>query len=532
MKIAKRLFTVTIVLSLIAALVYFSGVLDVIGKAGGSGGRGNSTTYVKNGYGISSGSEYATQIGMQILENGGNAVDAAIAVAYAIGVISPGTNGIGGGGSMMVYDPGKDEYKFFDYYSEAPTTSGYSSIGVPGLVAGMETVWETYGTKPMKELLQPAVDLAENGFVISDYYVMMFNSNATARQYLSFQPANNPLRGGESLRQPELAAVLRQIQQGGKNAFYQGEVAQKICGATSFTLEDLSNYRVNIREPVRGNFYGYEIITAPPPFSGITLIQMLTAFELTDIPNPRDNEAEYLESLRVITEKAHADRVKNISDPRFSSASYNHLAGREYVKGLLGFEDLDDYVEEEETESTTHIVVIDKDGMVVSSTNTLSSFYGSRVYCQGFFLNNSSGGFSSGINNYRSGKRPRTFTAPSIIRGDDGFVMGIGSPGGNRIIRVMAPIILDALVFDTDIKETVEKNRALFTDKNTLTLEISPDREKAFLTDAPYKYYLVPKVNDLYYGSIHAIASTNSKGMYGVADSRRDGSVEIRQSKP
>jgi len=526
---------VTIFISLIVALIYFSGILGAIGKSGdlGAGRNSGTATYVKNGYGISSGSEYATRIGMEILEDGGNAVDAAIAVAYAIGVISPGTSGIGGGGSMMVYDSAKDEYKFFDYYSEAPTASGYSSIGVPGLVAGMETVWETYGTKPMQELIQPSVVLAENGFAISDYYAMMFSGNATARQYLSFQPANNPLKGGELLKQPELAAVLRQIQQGGKDAFYQGEVARNICGATTFTMADLSNYQVNIREPVRGNFYGYEIVTAPPPFSGITLIQMLTAFELADIPNPKDNEAEYLELLRVITEKAHADRVKNISDPRFSSGAFNHLASRDYVKGLMGLEGTDDYVEEEENESTTHIVVIDQEGMVVSCTNTLSSFYGSRVYCQGFFLNNSSGGFSSGINNYRSGKRPRTFTAPSIIRGDDGFIMGIGSPGGNRIVRVMAPIILDTLVFGTDIKQSVEKNRALFTDKNTLTLEISSDREEAFVTDAPYKYYLVPKINDLYYGSIHAVGSTNTKGMYGVADSRRDGSVEIRQhSKP
>jgi gamma-glutamyltranspeptidase/glutathione hydrolase len=418
---------------------------------------------------------------------------------------------------------------FFDYFSEAPTHSGYTSVGVPGFVAGMETVWNTYGTVPLADLLQPAENLAANGFPISDHYARMFNSYAAvSRSNLTFEPSNTPLRGGETLRQHNLAETLRLIRQNGSSAFYTGSVAREICEAAALTEEDLALYRVRVGDPVIGSFYGYEVASAPPPFSGTTLIQMLKAFELTDIPNPKDDEKQYLETLKAISEKTHYDRLKTIGDPSFSTAPSDNLVSKDYVQKLLGLEEPDPYGEEKEHESTAHIVVVDKNGMIVSSTNTLSSFYGSQIYCQGFFLNNSNSIFSSGINSYSRGKRPRTFTSPTIIRGEDGFIMGIGSPGGNRIVKVMAPLILDTLIFGTDLRQSVERNRAVFTGKNTITVESNPNREAAFLTRAPYNYYVVPKVSDSFFGSIQVVGYSNSQGMFAAADSRRDGLAEVR----
>jgi len=482
-----------------------------------------------HGYGVSTNSKIATKIGMTVLENGGNAVDAAIAVAYTLGTVAPDTCGVGGGGGMLVYNPENNEYKFFNYYSSAPTSSEYSKVAVPGFVAGMEEVWKTYGTKSMKELLQPSVDYAENGFVISEFGARSFNSNpAVSRTYLNFDSSPAVLSGGEWLTQPQLAVTLRKIQENGADAFYHGEIAQGICDITTLKMDDFSDYKVTVEEAVTGSFYSYNIASAPPPFSGITLIQMLEAFELTDIPNPKDNEVRYLDLLKSISEETHADRIKNICDPRFSKISNDDLTNKNYVSELVGIDRSNYYSEEEEHESTTHIAVIDKNGMVVSSTNTLSSFYGSEVFSQGFFLNNSTSTFSSGINAYEKGKRPRTFISPTIIQGEDGFVMSIGSPGGNRIVKVLTPIILDSLIFEADLQKSINKNRAVFTGKNTLTLENSPDREAPFLTGALNKYYVVSKISDSFFGSVQAVGYSNTKKMFGGADPRRDGLIEVK----
>ena len=481
-------------------------------------------------YGVSSSSVHATQIGMQVLEDGGNAVDAAIATAYALGVAAPDTCGIGGGGCMLVYDPATDQYTFFNYFAEAPRYSERTLIGVPGFVSGMEKAWETHGTKPLPELLQPSIDLAQEGFEIGDFYTRTYNySAAVAQAHLSFAPSNNPLRGGELLRQPELANTLRLIQDEGSKAFYSGAIAEEISLATSITKDDLGAYETIVDTPVKGEAFGYEMVSAPPPFSGITLVQMLESFDILGTPSPPDDEASFLRDLHRITNVTHANRVMYLGDPRYLDTDFSQFASREYASQLIGVESLPAYQDDMEHETTTHIAVIDKNGMVVSMTNTLSSFFGSQVMVRGFFLNDSLYLFSSsGPNVYAEGKRPRTFIAPTIIRNDSGYVMSIGTPGGNRIVRILAPILLESVVFDANLQKVVDRNRAIFTEDNVLTLESNAKREDAFQTDAPYSYYLVPKHNDAFFGCVQAVGRSPEHGMFGASDTRRDGIVELR----
>ena len=476
--------------------------------------------------GVSSSSPIATKVGMEILENGGNAVDAAIAVSYVLGVVEPWGSGIGGGGGMLIYDYSNDKFDFFNYRDSAPISSSkkLSNIGVPGFVKGMEEIHKYYGTIDIKELIEPAINYAKNGFKID--YVLEEQLKRYEKYYISddfYDDNGKILKYGDTFIQNDLAETLREIKQNGSNAFYEGSIADKIVSNSTLTKEDLKNYKVDRLEPVKGMYLGYEIVSAPAPFSGVTLIQMLKIFEKIGISNPDYDIESYIEDLKFISNITAADRVNNITDPNFYNVNNNYLVSDEYIDILLKKGRVA-YKEDKEHESTTHFVVLDKDGMIVSATNTLGGFWGSKESVAGIYLNETLNNFSStsgNINSYEPGKIPRNFTAPTIIKKGDDYIIGIGSPGGSKIIKILAPVLLNILQFGTDIKTAVDKPRVVFIDEINLAVE---DRKSIdFVKVKNNNYIISEKKNRFYFGSVQAIGISSEEGMFSVIDDRRNG---------
>lgn len=497
-----------------------------------SGGSDNTDTKAtvksSNNYVVSTSNAAATEVGEKVLAEGGNAVDAAIAVSYALGVSQPYASGIGGGGGMLIYDPANSEYKFYDYKDAAPSsaTTKQSDIAVPGFVKGMETISGDYGTMDMSKLIQYSVDLARDGVKVDQDIIKAMNSFSslvmTDEDYLK---DGQLLTEGDMLVQEELADTLEYIQQNGAAGFYSGEIGQNIANAGSMELADFDKYEVIEREPVYGEYNGYQLVSAPPPFSGTTLIQMLEIIERQSVNKDLTDTATYLQVLDSATTLANYDRGKKIADPDFKSVDYNSLTTEEYITNLLKTKD-PTYSEDDESESTTHFVIVDKDGMVVSCTNTLGHFYGSQVKINGFYLNCSLKSFgTSGINKYKAGKRPRTYTCPTIVQKGDDYIMGIGTPGGVRILKMLAPILVDDLYFEKDLQQSIDKSRVIFYEPGVLMLEAN--RAEEYIIDIENSGYPFVDVNDqLYFGAVQAGGISNGK-YFGASDSRRLGKVSI-----
>lgn len=467
---------------------------------------------------------------MQVLEDGGNAVDAAIAISYTLGVVQPFASGIGGGGCMLIYNPNTDSYSFINYYSSAPVSSQTkrSSIGVPGFVKGMEYASEKYGTKDISELIQPAIDYAENGFKVYTELNTKTSQHSESLNNTNFVVNGAAIPEGKILSQPELAKTLKQIQVEGSESFYTGSIAKTITDNTYLTNRDMESYVVDEQEPVCGKFYGYDIISSPAPFGGITLIQMLEMFELLDIKNPNENIENYLDILNSIGNIASSDRVKNIADTNFYTVDSEKLVSIEYIKTLLKNQNIE-YEDDQEGENTTAFSVIDKDGMVVSCTNTIGCAWGSKTCVNGIIFNASLNNFadsSTNINAYKAGMKPRTYISSTIVKKDD-YIMGIGTPGGNKIVKILAQVLLDSIKFDTDIQTAINRNRALFISNNVLALENNSQREN-FVDIENSKYILSYNNNNEYFGAVQAVGYSKKLGIFGATDSRRTGSVKIK----
>lgn len=497
-------------------------------KKNGLNYKGSSNINSKYSYSISTSNELATKVGEEILANGGNAVDAAVAVSYALGVVEPYGSGIGGGGGMLIYNPSSDDFKFYDYKDVAPLSQNTkkSDIGVPGFVAGMEKVLEDYGTMDFETLIQPSIDLARNGFevdselesVINVYSDTLMNNNAYVKD-------GEIIKKGDMLVQEDLADTLEYIKTNGAKGFYEEVIATNISEETILTVDDLKSYEVDVMEPVTGEFNGYTIISAPAPFSGTTLIQTMEIIEQLAENKDLDDVNNYLDILNTATNLSTYERIKKLADPEYLNVDCQSMTSEDYIKSLIQMKNVE-YKDDEESESTTHFSIVDKDGMVVSSTNTLGHFYGSETLVDGFYLNGTMSNFGkSGINKYEAGKKPRTFTSPTIIQKDDEFTLAIGTPGGNRIIKVLVPILVDNLYFGKDLQESINKNRVTFYSKDTILAEDDESRES--IIDVSYSKYPVIKSSDkLYFGSVQAAGIINGEYM-GASDIRRPGKVSI-----
>lgn len=522
-----------LLLLLICVLLIVAGIFIYFKffKTNSSSGDTNATVKSNNNYAVSTSNAVATEIGEKVLADGGNAVDAAIAVSYALGVAQPYASGIGGGGGMLIYNPNTDSYQFYDYNSAAPSSSStkQSDIAVPGFVLGMETISNDLGTKDISDLIQYSVDLARDGVEVNSDTVKAMNSFSALLQNDSdyLKEDGSLIAEGDNLVQSDLADTLQKIQNEGSAGFYSGEIGQNIANAGSMQLSDFSSYQVKKEEPVVGEFNGYKVVSAPAPFSGTTLIQMLEIIEKEGETVDLTDNAEYLKAIDTATTLSHYSRGKKLADPAFRKVNEQKLVSDEYIEKLMKSH-ASSYSQDDESESTTHFVIVDKDGMTVSCTNTLGHFYGSQTKVNGFYLNCSLKSFgTTGKNKYEAGKRPRTYTCPTIIQNDD-YIMGIGTPGGIRIIKMLAPILVDNLYFGKDLQQSINKSRAIFYEPGVLMLESG--REEEYILDVEDSGYPYMDISDqLYFGAVQA-AGISDGTYFGATDNRRLGKLSINDN--
>jgi len=452
----------------------------------------------------------ATKIGIKVLEKGGTAIDASIAVQLALAVCLPNAGNIGGGG-FMVARMNNGEIYALDFREKAPiksrhdmyldddgkiidslSTYGSLSVGVPGTIDGIFKAHEKFGTISIDTLFNYAIELAFNGFPITQKQARAFNYYQ--KDFKKFNPNNNYLQSNnwqekDTLKQPDLANTLKIIKKKGRNGFYKGEIAQSIIETISpngiVSKSDLENYNAIWRDPITLDFQNYKLISMPPPSSGgIALSQLLMMLFYFDLHNLKHNSVEYIHLLSEIEKRVYADRSMHLGDMDYYNVPVQNLLNPIYNKNRANRINLKKHtpsdsisygkVQLRESEETTHFSIIDNFGNAVSVTTTLNTSYGSKLFVneRGFLLNNEMDDFSSkpgepntyGLlgskaNSIEPGKRMLSSMTPSIIeKGDDLFLI-LGSPGGSTIITSVFQTLLNVILFDMDIQSAVDTPR-------------------------------------------------------------------------
>lgn len=470
------------------------------------------TVVARNGLVVAQ-EERAARIGIEFLDRGGNAVDAAVAVGFAMAVTYPRAGNIGGGGFMVIHLASDNRDLAIDYRETAPAKSSEAmfldtqgnadpeksrdsalSVGVPGTVAGLALAHAKYGSGKftLAELIAPAIDLAEKGFQVEDD---LADSLPQARERLKRWPAttaiffngDQPMREGERLIQLDLADTLRAIAKDGPGAFYRGRTAAQIADAVVkaggiMSKDDLANYNPIERAVVRGSYRGYDIISAPPPSSGgVHLIEMLNILEGYDLASLSREES--LHDMIEAMKRAYADRAVFMGDPDSVKIPVDGLTSKAYAKSLRAnigprstpsAEIRPGTAAEFEGRNTTHFSVIDRDGNAVSNTYTLNFSYGLGLVAEGtgVLLNNELDDFTSkpgtanayGLVGYNAnlpgpGKRPLSSMTPTIVMKDGKPFLITGSPGGSRIISAVLQVIVNAIDFKMPIGQAVSAPR-------------------------------------------------------------------------
>ena len=459
----------------------------------------------------------ACDAGAAVLAKGGNAVDAAVATAFALAVTLPSAGNIGGGGFMVVRSP-NGTVTTFDYREKAPlkstramymrdgkvdgslTSSGYLAPGVPGTVRGLALAHKRFGRLPWKDVVMPGVLLAEDGFVLSDALARGLNgqiaggmSKFPASVEAYGKPGGGTWAGGDRIVLKDLGKTLRAIATDGPDVFYKGWIADRIADDMAanggiITKEDLAAYEANERAPVKGTFRGYDIASMPPPSSGgVALIEMLNMLESFDLKAKGFNSAEARHFQIEAMKRAYLDRARFLGDPDFVQIPLTNLLSKDYARTLaatidpakasssaeLGKDILTKPAAQEPAE-TTHYSVIDRLGMAVSTTTTLEGSYGSRVVVKGagFILNNEMGDFNKNpgvtlpdgtigtpANLIDPGKRMLSSMTPTIVSKGGKVVLITGSPGGRTIINTVFCVVLAVTEFGMNVRAAVDAPR-------------------------------------------------------------------------
>lgn len=466
--------------------------------------------------------ELASRAGVEMMQAGGNAVDAAVATGFALAVVHPQAGNLGGGGFLLLRTA-TGETHFIDFREKAPAAAtanmyldaqgnvikdlsivGYKSIGVPGSVAGMVYAEKKYGKLSLGKVIAPAIKLARDGFPLAyedaaDLHDENLAQFADSKRI--FQHDGNFYQPGEILKQPELARTLERIAKN-PDDFYHGAMAHELAAAIQkggglITVDDLAHYEVKEREPIRGTYRGYEIISAPPPSSGgIALVESLNILEGFDLAKLGNRSADTIHLTAEAYRRAFYDRAEFLGDPDFSKIPVPQLIDKQYAAAWRdsidprhasiskelkrpAFDGLErvahrDPVTIREPENTTHYSVVDAEGNAVSVTTTLNDSFGSRVTAEGFgfLLNDEMDDFASkqGVPNgygliqgpanaIGPGKRPLSAMTPTIVLKDGKLFLVLGSPGGPTIITTVANVLLGVADFGLDIQEAVNAPR-------------------------------------------------------------------------
>lgn len=515
--------------------------------------------------------KHATEAGYEILRQGGNAVDAAVAVGFALSVTLPRAGNLGGGGFILIYDKDTDKVSSIDYRSAAPQSSksemfidngevikfGHLVNAVPGSVAGLLKAHEAQGSLPLSSLLKPAIRLAKNGFEVTYdlNFVLEWGGesmlvNKASREKF-YNKNEEPIGVRTLFRQPNLAKTLFMISKKGRDAFYKGEIAkwiseESLSSGGLITLNDLASYEAKLRIPIETTYRGYRIITMPPAASGgLVLLQTLNILENFDLKASGPNSAETVHILSESMQRAFADRVKFHGDPDFYDVPVKQMLNKQYAfdraqsisdnrtpNGEIFEGDLRQY---DESPDTTHFSIIDSKGNAVSNTYTLGSSFGSGVTIKkgGFLMNNQMRNFShfygqdgaeygtSEANKLEPGKRMISTQTPTLVFKPSGeLMMVLGSPGGGRIPNVITQVISNVIDHDMSFSEAVMSPRINQRLEGKLQLEtgFSPDTLN-LLKDKGHE----PEISTTM-GSVQAIFLDQDK-LFGVADSRRPGAL-------
>lgn len=533
---------------------------------------------------VSSTSWYASKAGLDVLKAGGNATDAAIAVAYALGVVEPYTSGIGGGGFMTIYDAGTKSVTTLDFRETAPKAAtpemwlkedgtvdffkkadgtnfsgSYSKMNrlgglaaaVPGEVLGLEKAYELFasGKYTMAELIQPAIDLANTGYLVmptmvestNDEYLEISGMEELAGYYLD--EFGLPYETGTTIKNEDLAKTLGILQKEGSKAFYEGEIADAIIATVQkyggvMTKEDLAGYEVKNREPIVSTYRDYEIYTVAPSSSGgVHLAEILNILENFEMKSMTVNSPEYIHTLVEAFKIAFADRDAYMADLDYYDVPTATLTSKEYAKTRAAeiTEKCVDYTAGEITEhgSTTSFSVLDKDGNMVTATVTIGDFYGSKMAVEGygFILNDEMYDFDldpQSVNSVQGGKRPLSSITPTVVLNPDKTpFLTIGTPGGSRIFSVIAQVVERMVDYGMDVQEAIETVRVFSTDSKALYYEndgVNRISEETLNALKEMGYTLSEKeAYDLYFGGVQGIEIKSDGTIHGGADPRRSG---------
>ncbi|MDD4977454.1 MAG: gamma-glutamyltransferase [Gallionella sp.] len=454
----------------------------------------------------------ATQVGVDVLKAGGNAVDAAVAVGYALAVVYPAAGNLGGGG-FMTLQMADGRKSFLDFREQAPlaahanmyldsagkvipgaSTLGYLAVGVPGTVSGLEMARSRYGSLSRARLISPAIRLASKGFVLRAGDITMLHTATEAfrndaASAAIFLKQGQPYQVGDTLRQLDLAHTLRLIRDHGAAGFYQGEVAQSLVAASKagqgiITQADLDGYRAKFRQPVECSYRGYGIVSAPPPSSGgVTLCEMLNILEAYPLAELGYRSAQSMQYQIEAMRHAYVDRNSYLGDPDFVSNPVENLLDKDYaarIREQISPQQAGDShalkpgVAPHEGSNTTHYSIVDRWGNAVAVTYTLNDWFGAKVTAAGtgVLLNNEMDDFTSKVgvpnqfglmqgaaNSIAPGKRPLSSMSPTIVTQNGKPMLVLGTPGGSRIITVVLLTILNVIDYGMDVQQAVDAPR-------------------------------------------------------------------------
>jgi len=535
-------------------------------------GKNNSSEY-KNGMVVSAHPE-ASQVGIEILKKGGNAIDAAVAVQFALAVVYPNAGNIGGGG-FMVYRSSKGEVNTLDFREKAAASAsrnmyldsignpivekslyGHLAAGVPGSVDGMVQAHQKYGKLTWTEVLKPAINLAEKGFKITKRQAAELNS--LHQKFMKFNPDGTAFVNLEStwkendlLVQTELANTLKLVQQKGRSGFYEGAVADAIVaemqrGKGLITKEDLKNYHSAWRKPITGDYRGYKVITMPPTSSGgIALVQLLKSVEPFPLKRWGHNADSTVQVIVEAERRVYADRAKHLGDPDFYKVPQSQLLDSVYnSKRMSNFnwaaatpssQVSAGEIKGAEHEETTHFSIVDHDGNAVSITTTLNGSYGALVAVKGagFLLNNEMDDFSvkpgapnmygligGEANSIAPNKRMLSSMTPSIVEKNGNLFMVVGTPGGSTIITSVFQTIINVIDFDMNMQQAVAAKKF---HHQWLPDEVYIEKEaidSLAIDKLILKGYKISPRGAI--GRVDAILKTSSGSYQGGADPRGD----------
>jgi len=514
----------------------------------------------------------AAEVGLDILKKGGNAVDAAVAAAFALNVVEPFASGIGGGGFMVIYLAGDKRVTTINFREKAPAQASPEmfiregetdqslrthhglAVAVPGALAGWDYALKKYGTMTLSEVMQPAIKTAETGFALSETFSKINKDEyekivLTAGEDSCYLNEGFPYEKGDLFKNPDLAETFKIIASSGISEFYQGKLAQKIVSIVQkkggiLDLEDLKTYKAIEQQPLTGTYKDYTLYTVGPPASGgLHIIQLLNILEKWPLEKWGCNSAEYIHHFSEALRFIFADREHYLGDPDFIDIPIDLLTSKKYGENVASlihqkkisanypFTDFNENIHQKE--NTTHLCVVDKNGNIVSLTQSINHFFGSGIVPEGcgFILNNHMDDFSSrtdSVNSPQPNHRPLSSMGPLILFNGKSPFLILGSPGGTRIFSSLTQIIINIIDFSMDLDEAIEAPRFFSYSVRGKGRPISVEsRIPQLILTALEKLghqIQIKEAYDTYFGGAQGIMILEQEGLiHGGADSRRDG---------